>query len=559
MYCFIHRFKNKPFTYIMNILTIFVLLVFVCFAIGTKMTNEKVGDFLFGNLGVNYIVYGDINDIQGYASDEEELLEIKDIYEEMIAGLKEIGGNHVAYETCLLTNRIYAASDIHDEELYRILYLDDNDIRLIGNSEYGSYTNDYLSFISRDFANNRQYVTALESVPNHYDPLINNEDQFRKYSWGFIPTLVGVNSPRWSDMILGYMDIEEGRSFTEEEIMDGDFVCIVNNDNYVIDLGGFEEVEVGDIIPLTVEVGNFIKTFEFEVIGINDAYPRDGMKIMDSLYMESRSYANMLDNNYYNFIYVPQSCFDEILNTMLDESYAQNLLPEKIAGDDSTYQNVILSGNEVFYSQYGGIRPLVIEVSDQDKLESIAVFIDDEIEKLNAVSNRVIDYTYFSNLDRFATVISSVNINEMLFAFLSIFAILSCLLFFMLHMHNDIEKSKKEIGIAIALGKNKKQVMFDKFKEYLCLSTLPLILSILLAYLFMHLYLQSLQNNIIDIGLGATVFSSYVNTIEVDIPYYFIIIYILIITLCLLLSCLYGYYRINKLNIKEILLEGEGL
>lgn len=557
MFNLLRSFKNKPIKYLVSLLVVFALLCFVEISYCMKITNDEIGDFLFSKLGVKMIVYGDINDVGGYVYSIDELNEIKSIYDEMLEELNKIGGNKVKYETYLMTNKIYSAYDLYNENDYQIIYFDHFDSRLDSDLQlFGS-----LDSISRDFETNRQYITFFENHPIYNPDASNDENDYKKKDsyngnyQGAIPMLVGVNSPIWSDISLGYMSIGEGRTFTTQEIENGENVCIVNNDTYIIERNGIRLVEVGDIIPITIHVKDNIEVKEFKVIGINDAYGNSGLQVQSGISYEQFGTLFMQSNTYINYVYIPDKCLKDINDIFLDYCNQENYQPikEDIAG------RISFDNDEIFYSLYGGIRPVVIEIDSQDKLDEISNLLSTSVKKMNEVADRPVEYTYFSNLDSFATVISNVNIGKTLFTYLSVIAILVCVLFFVAYVNNDINRSRKEIGISIALGMNKRSVMLQKFLEYLSIIIIPFILSTALVYFINNQYIEYINNSVISVGLGSMIFDGYVDAITINIPPYIIVVLILIVLICLFISCLVGYFKIKKLNVKAILLEGDGV
>ncbi len=517
-----------------------VLLTFSLFSYRMNLINHRIDEVLFEESGVKFVVYGDANSLYGFANGEKEYRSINEAIEEIVDDIDETEGARALRERFLSSRKIYSADDVWDKDFYTIVYTDQQSEEVIA-------TLGPIGTISRDVRNNRHYETALAKFNPNSTDIGSMVD-----SYPMNPVFIGVNDAQFSDLSLGYISIIEGRTFTSEELESGSRKMIVNQNAYLLEREGYRKVEAGDTIPITIEIEGDIEVFEFEVIGIDNG-KRSGGILLPAGLSDSEPHGQ----NYHSYFYIPEKCFEEIRDSF-HELAERNDVP-LIKTD---YYGKAYDEDHIFYSLYGSYRPIVIEVSSYEAMETVADFISEKISDLNRISSRSVQYTYYTNADNLVTVIGTIISNEKLFGYLSVFSILLNVIILSVLFINDLDSRKKEIGIFEALGRKKETVLFSVFSEYILLSIIPIILAVFISELFTNRYLRFLNEHVLYIEREEEILGSYIsvsaldpNTVSVSAGAAMVIV--LLFVLSIVFACILGYIHVKKMNTREILQEAD--
>lgn len=530
-YIFNRILINKGKT-LSNMIMFFLCFIILFSSIVINNLNVEIEDYLYKKLGINLIVYGDINDSYlGYEDTYDTYNEVYKKMHEIKDYIEQENLGRAYLEESLCNPNLYCAKDLYNEDDYQMALFD-----------YPSIEGNYLSVVSKDIESNAHYKTDMK---NYYlDPHSIEEPTNYSYSSGMYPVLVGVDTKIFSDIKLNYINVIAGRSFTDEEIDDGKLVAICGPNTYVLSRNEIREVKLGDIIPLTIEYGDDIKSYDFEVIGIDDGH-YGGLVIEDTMLMEKEGIVNMIGNSYCTSLFIPQKAYLRIRDDLL-EMYDEYGRPYASVDD-------LASEEPIFYNQYGAIRPMLIEADNLDDYQNIVFYINGELNELNKISNRVIEYTSFSNLDRFYVVINNISTIEGLLKLVIIISLCAFLVVFVLYVLKTIEDDKKELALYIVLGKKKIEVVFGLFIEYLIKSIIPMILSLVLTSVLANTYLNHMNNNLIT--TNNIFYSGELDTLEVNIGLSNYLVPIFVVLVIMILVCAISYIRISKLNVKKILFE----
>lgn len=524
---------SKNMTKTMFKIVMFFIVFFMLFvAIFFNDVNKKIEDYLFKTIGINIVLYGDINDYEfnGYVNDFDTYNKICSTIKDTASYIEEKKLGVVNFEQGLHCSKVISAQNINDDTFYEmVLY----------NIDQGD---SFLNTVSKDINNNRHYLTSMERF--YQDP--NSDEVLGLMNESFYPVLIGVNQSKFSDLKLDYMNIVMGRTFSREEIDEGKMVAVVNSQTYLLDRNNISNVKIKDTIPITVTYGNRQEVFEFEVIGINDGNV-GGLSIQDTYTFDNFAYTFVYPQSYSHNIYIPNKCFEKIRQSLLDFYLSADKKPTK--------QNNV-NEEAIYYGQYGGIRPLVITVDSLDHYFEILSYIKTVNKRLNNLSDRVIEYTYFTNLDRFSLAISSINTNKGLFKIASVASILVTAALFIVFILNDVENYKKDIAICIVLGNSKKRMILQILWEYLLLGVFPCILAFSLSNYLVTNYVSKLNMKLIDISTSS-IFTDYVSIIDVKTSAYIKILPILIVLISLLIACIISYLKLSLMSTYKILTSGE--
>ncbi len=528
-----NKIKNNRLRALFKTTMLFVLFLLLFISIGLNGTNNSIQDYLFKKIGINIILYGDINDYEygGYEMDNKKYNQVRSILKEAVDYIEDNDLGIVNYEEGLHNTKILSAQDINNNNYYNIV--------LFNNSP----TEDYLTTISKDVTSNKHYLNAIEQFyqePNLRETISTNNESF-------YPVLVGVNDSFFSDLKLGYMNIISGRTFETEEIENGEMVAVVSSQAYILDRNGIKNVSIGDSIPINITYSDNEKVYEFKVIGIDDG-KIDGLSMQDTYLFDESGYTQMYQEYYCHNIYIPLKCFEQIRNDLLDMYETSDIKPSK----EIYFENDEL----VFYGQYGGVRPIVITVDNLDDYFDVTSYIKTINKKLNDISDRVIEYTYITNVDNLAVVLSSLDANKGLFFIASIASIIASIVLFIAFVLNDIESHKKDIAICITLGSNKLKMIFSAFVEYLILGLIPCVIAYLLSNAVLNKYMSNLNSKLIDLS-DNLVYTNYVTSINLDVPLYMRLVPIIVMVLSLIVACGIGYIKLSKMCVHKILIDGE--
>lgn len=515
-----------------NMIMFFLCFIILFSSIVINDLNIEIEEYLYKKLGINLIVYGDINDSYlGYEDTYDTYNEVYKKMHEIKDYIEQENLGRVYLEESLCNPNLYCAKDVLNEDDFQMVLFD-----------FMGIEGNYLPQVSKDISNNAHYKTAMKNF--YLDQHLTEKLTNYSYGSGMHPILVGVDRKYFSDIKLNYINVVAGRTFTDEEIDGGKNVVVCGPNTYVLSRNELREVKLGDIIPLTIEYGDDIKSYDFEVIGIDDGQ-YGGLVIEDTMLMEKEGIVNMLGNSYCTSLFIPQKAYLRIRSDLL-EMYDEYGRPYASVDD-------LASEEPIFYNQYGAIRPMLIEADNLNDYQNIVFYINGELNKLNKISNRVIEYTSFSNLDRFYAVINNISTVEGLLKLAIVISVCAFLVAFVLYVLKTIEDDKKELALYLALGKKKIEVVFGLFIEYLIKSIIPMILSLVLTSVLANAYLNYMNNNLI--ATNNIFYSGELDTLEINIGLSNYLVPVFVVFVIMLLVCAISYIKISKLNVKKILFE----
>lgn len=312
--------------------------------------------------------------------------------------------------------------------------------------------------------------------------------------------------------------IEEGRTFTDDEIDNGASTCVLTSDIYLYKDGSFTKVEVGDYIKYSIaqvlngEV-NIYEEYEFEVIGI----------------LNGDKYRNHNDALGRDYIIIPEKTFMEIYKDV--KSY-------KLSEFDyiKTYPSIITLNS----------------FNDIDK------FVE-KIEKLNEFGDR--NYKYETALDAyygFAGNLDTLSLNsDILFKFSFVVSIL--LTIFIVSL--DLNRRKKEIGLLASLGESKVAIMVQLVLEYLIIIVFTMIIAAFVSNIISNQFIDKIDLNpeVSDIFNDKTLdYSdsiSILNKAKLTIDFVDLIKICLIQTVVILFTIILSAIQIFTIKVRKIMID----
>lgn len=288
--------------------------------------------------------------------------------------------------------------------------------------------------------------------------------------------LSSVSKSNFSDIFYNESNEDifvAGRTFTDEEIENGEYKIILNNNAYLCDGETVKEVQLGDTITYTLFIGDEYgdnkqitsKTYDFEVIGILNNIERKN-----------------ISDNAYNII--PENTFIKIM----DDIYPL------VKG--SLYSNYY--GDDYFVGEYYYF-PNIITLSGLDELENVI----NKVDKLNNEKGR--NYTYETSASKYIVLAGQIESVFSSFNILYYFSIIASIFILFSLITIDVSNRKKEIGILISLGEDRKSTTIGFILEYLFKILIALIIALIISY-FVLIKLNSyiLTSDIAELANGTS-------------------------------------------------------
>ena len=304
-------------------------------------------------------------------------------------------------------------------------------------SNYGYKTAIYTMDI------NESRITLYDTAGFDYtDEIIWNK--FINNQWPLGEDVKSTRSSIPKDFELGLANIVNGRTFTDEEIQNGENVCIIPVDVKKYENGLKKSVWIGDEIIISEilkdEKGNIIYYNEhtYKVIGNYSTIDGSGMKTMMGI-------GEMP-------IYIPESNYQEMLENSI-----------KHAND---YYDDYLDDRYLF-----NVHPTIFKFSNVDDFNNFLDYLEKYSDRFNN------GYTYSTTMEtQFPTISNILSVSKSI-SYISILCLIACICITFILILFDIETSKKEIGILLSLGESIKGVVVQYILEIFIVSALSVCVS----------------------------------------------------------------------------------
>ena len=269
-------------------------------------------------------------------------------------------------------------------------------------------------------------------------------NEFTNNQWPLGEDLKSTRNPTPKDFELGLASIIDGRTFTDEEIQNGENVCIIPVGLKKYENGLSKSVWIGDEITISEilkdDQGNIIYYNEhtYTVIGNYSTSDGSGMKTMMGLkelpiYIPESNYQEMLENSIMHA--------SEYYDDYLDERYLFN------------------------------VHPTIFKFSNVDDFNSFLDYLEKYSDRFNN------GYTYSTTMEtQFPTIANILSVSKSI-SYISILCMVACICITFILILFDIETSKKEIGILLSLGESIKGVVVQYILEILIISALAVTVS----------------------------------------------------------------------------------
>lgn len=482
----------------------FILSLFIFTTIFISNINNDITNNFYQRNNINLVITGDINDISdgkitNQASYEETLNLLSQLNTTLLESDYIQEGNIEYY---LQSDNLISCTKLDDPNSFDCGFCD----------LWDANKDNWMRFFSRDYINNEHYYNVLAYF---------NEGYWR-FTNGFNPTIVGV-SDGISDMRLTYSKLTEGRM-----LEDDDHLKVIVPKNFAfVSHDGIKQANIGDKFPITIKNNDQEITTYFEIVGKHDGNL--------GIEREAKSAFRTHNESLYNFIYVSN-------NDLLS-------LANQISSIDNRYGSKL------------GIRQLVYTLDTNANLDDLITIISNYTDKLNEINPDIYyKYTYYSTNDYFANAFSAINNNNLIITTLKYISIFISYFIMLMIIMFDINNNKKEIGIKYALGMSKLQILKEHIMQYLTLSIIPLICAIFTSYILCQKYqtkmLELFRINELNASSKIFIFNTqtineFTSTLTITDVLMVIAIWFIIMSLVIIII----FIKINKLNIKRLLLE----
>ena len=275
---------------------------------------------------------------------------------------------------------------------------------------------------------------------------ISNEEIWEQINtfWLISSDVKSVRSSVPKDIEMKAATLVAGRTFNENELINGEHVCIIPNGFREYRDGKVLSVWLGDEIVLSEfvqdENGNIVhyKEHTYTVIGVYNAENGVSMETM----------SNFLESP----IYIPELAFGEMIES-----------PLKIANE--TYDNY-LEEHSAFV-----VHSTIFKFSTIDDFKGFINYLENYADKFDE------GYTYSTTMEtQFSSISNILSISKSIF-YISALCFIACICITFILLLFDIETSKKEIGILLSLGESFKAVVIQYILEMLIVSLIAITVS----------------------------------------------------------------------------------
>ncbi|MGN1344779.1 MAG: ABC transporter permease [Traorella sp.] len=293
-----------------------------------------------------------------------------------------------------------------------------------------------------------EYIAYVNGVDYSYVDLNYYLKGFVSHSLGYVSDdeldtdldiyLCGVTSAQMGLFKNYQLELVEGRSFHDDELINGSKVVLVSDRYRILKNGEYVPVSVGDKITLERSVEDvYEESVEYEVIGL--------FKRFDNVMVDVDYYSF---DNYMSLFYIPAS-------TLFSEEERFNELNQQY----SLENNCSLLGKAYF------------QLENANDLEIMLKKIDIHLMKDQAIKNV---YISTSTNDIYKKISAPIESMSGTVQFLQVSSTLLCILIVSVSVFILIRNRKHEIGILISLGESKGKVIFQMVLEVYLVGILAL-------------------------------------------------------------------------------------
>lgn len=424
---------------------------------------------------------------------------------------------------------VTVSSLLNDDDYMRMVNISDTDyyeklmnyINFSNNVSNHNYSYNDLAITNRNISTQEYDENGLKGFIIHDYEIENRQLQntWKSYASNIISgvnglySLISARTPEFTDIELGKISITKGRSFSEQELENGENVCIISDDAVIVqkDLKRpvVKEISVGDYITVSEIMSNITDDGSLDIKTEPRTYHVIGK------YEVSRLYKNSFMGIR---IYIPE------ISMMRDLSNKYDLSQKK----------------EVLFARSSySVTPMLYKIDSLEMLDRLITDID---------KTKADGLSYYASTDRIASLISAVQSVTNNITSISMMVYFCGLMLCVLTVFLDIYFKQKEIGLLLSLGEKKGNLFILNILENNMLIIIAAIITVFIANNLITRYLPVLFNNMF--GNGEYSFMESIPFVLSSSDYRTILLYFAVIELSITFTVL---ITVNRYDPKELL------
>lgn len=318
--------------------------------------------------------------------------------------------------------------------------------------DYDRIFHDYQQLIEKC----SQSDTLKYSSYSYFQPLMKVDGVIDADDSGFGAWLIGSSNIQLQNQRTGYLEIVEGRSFTEEELMEGNVAVIRNTLQYQ----DGSEIELGDKITVFYNDRREYLHGDFQ-------FPKIELTVIGKY--EVKKEVDFTNIMIFDGIYVPNSV------VLSYSKEARKNLENYFKIDDLMKIRKEVNGWEVTGYDYFlpcGIYAPYFELENYSLLDEFQAYCEDELKKTGSISNI---YHFVSTAQTAERILEPMNqIGDLADLIMMISILLISMIVFLFIWLNS-KKRTHEIGIYLSLGEKKRNIIKQFCGEILLIGCLVIL------------------------------------------------------------------------------------
>lgn len=471
-------FINNKIRFIVKLILLSAFFLVILCSLIINHIGDVFNEYITDNLNLYASVTSEINDDSFWTGNERDMRENFKKAREYFDYVESVDDALYSYKECTFVSNALMNVQFNNGVLVSELTYDNR------NKTDSSFKNEISAFI---------------------------EDQRTVSRWAFLGsniTSVIVDAPVFADIMNGDIEIIEGRAFTEEEIANGDNVCVVNSRTLYVGEENGEIVahflhpgdKVGVSISCSSEGGYVKESFELTVVGV---------------------YRPVNDFIHYRNSYYPLGFYRKIMDKMEEYDYMG-----------------------INFNDTPGIA--YFEVKGLAQLKELIKVIEENDH----------GYGYYTNTNEISDALSSCIAISKNIKSISLVSYITCLLFCVGLILLDVYYRKKEIGLLMSFGEKRtvivKQIIIEEILLYVVASCLAFMLSKFISGAIVNYLLSSNASHDILVYGGHHAKAAVMN-ISLHFSPFDYLVYIAYIVLLVIVNMTVVNNQIKKYSPRELL------
>lgn len=322
-----------------------------------------------------------------------------------------------------------------------------------------------------------------ESSEYRWKNVFDFSDPYAQYTR---PLMWGVDRTEFSELADYVINVTDGRSFTKEEVDDGENVCVVNEKLRIDKDGVMSEIRVGDTIPVKLVVFSYPNGAYNTYVG-NELYSEyEYLKVIGIVHYNSDNDKAAV-NEYRDpemTIYMPNK------TVMMIHEHMDNLRNSYESQKNDLYG--VLDDSAL------GITNYYLQITDFSKTAEVLYQFEEYADVLSEHGDHPEYVSLVTTKDAYDNISWAV---KGLGTFADVFHKLTVLFFIIVTVFVvvlQIRNRKKEVGILLSNGEKKSKVIIQMILELFIVAAVGITLSILAGYRIAEPVGAALMSNTIE-------------------------------------------------------------